>query len=66
MVERTKLYNGIPSGAVYEACQSSLRQLNYSIKNEDSALQTLIADSSPSTSSPGQEIPTDVGGRTGN
>lgn len=46
MASRSKLYEGVPAGAVFEAAQKSIRILDYKLKKEDTAALSIEAKSS--------------------
>lgn len=46
MASRSKLYEGVPAGAVFEASQRSIRVLEYKLKKEDTAALSIEAKSS--------------------
>ena len=56
MAAQTKIYEGIPAGAVFEASQKSLRTLKFTIKKEDSTALSITAKSGMSMKSFGQDV----------
>lgn len=56
MADQTKIYEGIPAGAIFEASQKALRSLNSTIKKEDSTALSITAKTGMSMKSFGQEV----------
>lgn len=56
MSEETRLYEGVPFGAVFEACQMALRELKISIMEENKAERRIFAKTGLTMKSFGQTI----------